>query len=69
MTNLKKIRQLLAVRPDLRLSSDFIVGFPGETDEDFEDTMNLIAEVGFDASVQLHLQQTVRVHTSIGHAR
>ncbi len=47
---LKKIRQLLAIRPDLRLSSDFIVGFPGETDQDFEDTMNLIAEVGFDAS-------------------
>ena len=47
---LKKIRQLLAVRPDLKLSSDFIVGFPGETDQDFADTMNLIAEVGFDAS-------------------
>lgn len=47
---LKKIRQLLTVRPDLKLSSDFIVGFPGETDQDFEDTMNLIAEVGFDAS-------------------
>lgn len=47
---LDKIRQLLAIRPELKLSSDFIVGFPGETDEDFEDTMNLIAEVGFDAS-------------------
>ena len=47
---LNKIRQLLAIRPELKLSSDFIVGFPGETDEDFEDTMNLIAEVGFDAS-------------------
>ena len=47
---LAKIQRLLAVRPDLKLSSDFIVGFPGETDQDFIDTMNLIAEVGFDAS-------------------
>lgn len=45
-----KIRQLKKVRPDISLSSDFIVGFPGETDKDFEDTMNLIAEVGFDFS-------------------
>ena len=45
-----KINRLLAVRPNLKLSSDFIIGFPGETDEDFEDTMRLIAEVGFDAS-------------------
>lgn len=45
-----KIDQLLAIRPDLKLSSDFIVGFPGETDQDFEDTMNLIAKIGFDAS-------------------
>jgi tRNA-2-methylthio-N6-dimethylallyladenosine synthase len=35
------------VRPDLALSSDFIVGFPGETDADFEDTMRLVADVGF----------------------
>jgi tRNA-2-methylthio-N6-dimethylallyladenosine synthase len=41
---------LRAVRPDISLSSDFIVGFPGETDRDFEQTMNLIAEVGFDQS-------------------
>ena len=47
---LDKIRRLKAIRPDLRMSSDFIVGFPGETDQDFADTMNLIAEVGFDAS-------------------
>jgi len=46
----QKIRKLRAVRPDLSLSSDFIVGFPGETDRDFEQTMNLIAEVGFDQS-------------------
>jgi len=44
------IRKLREVRPDLSLSSDFIIGFPGETDADFEATMNLIAEVGFDTS-------------------
>jgi tRNA-2-methylthio-N6-dimethylallyladenosine synthase len=38
------------VRPGLRLSSDFIVGFPGETDEDFARMMKLIEEVGFDSS-------------------
>ena len=46
----QKIRRLRAARPDISLSSDFIVGFPGETDRDFEQTMNLIAEVGFDQS-------------------
>ncbi len=45
-----KVRRLRAVRPDLTLTSDFIVGFPGETEEDFEATMRLIDEVGFDAS-------------------
>lgn len=45
-----KIRKLRQVRPDIRLSSDFIVGFPGETEKDFEDTMNLIQEIGFDTS-------------------
>ena len=44
------IRKLRAARPDLSLSSDFIVGFPGETAEDFEKTMKLIDEVGFDNS-------------------
>ena len=44
------VRKLRAARPDLSLSSDFIVGFPGETDEDFEKTMKLIDDVGFDAS-------------------
>ncbi len=44
------IRKLRAVRPDISLSSDFIVGFPGETDDDFLRTMKLIDDVGFDAS-------------------
>ena len=44
------IRKLRQVRPDMCFSSDFIIGFPGETDKDFEDTMNLIADVGFDLS-------------------
>jgi len=44
------IRKLRAVRPDIRLSTDFIVGFPGETDADHARTMKLIDEVGFDAS-------------------
>ena len=44
------IRKLRAARPDISLSSDFIVGFPGETDEDFEKTMQLIEEIGFDTS-------------------
>jgi tRNA-2-methylthio-N6-dimethylallyladenosine synthase len=46
----QKIRKLRAVRPDISLSSDFIVGFPGESDSDFEATMKLIAELGFDQS-------------------
>jgi len=44
------IRRLQTVRPDITISSDFIIGFPGETDQDFEATMELIAEVGFDLS-------------------
>ena len=44
------VRKLRAVRPDISLSSDFIVGFPGETQEDFEKTMKLIDDVQFDAS-------------------
>jgi tRNA-2-methylthio-N6-dimethylallyladenosine synthase len=44
------VRKLRAVRPDIRISSDFIVGFPGETEDDFERTMKLIEDVGFDAS-------------------
>ena len=45
-----KIRKLRAVRPDISISSDFIVGFPGETDADFEKTMKLIEDIGFDQS-------------------
>ena len=44
------IRKLRAVRPNIQISSDFIVGFPGETSEEFEQTMNLIAQVNFDMS-------------------
>jgi tRNA-2-methylthio-N6-dimethylallyladenosine synthase len=46
----QKIRKLREARPDISLSSDFIIGFPGETDKDFEQLMNLIADVGFDQS-------------------
>ena len=46
----QKIRKLREVRPDISLSSDFIVGFPGETAKDFEDTMKLIEDIGFDQS-------------------
>ena len=44
------IRRLRAARPDISISSDFIVGFPGETEEDFRDTLRLIDDVGFDHS-------------------
>ena len=44
------IRKLRKIRPGMNISSDFIVGFPGETEQDFEATMNLIAEIGFDHS-------------------
>ena len=43
-----KIRKLRKIRPDISISSDFIVGFPGETESDFEKTMELIHEVGFE---------------------
>jgi len=41
------VERVRAARPDIALSSDFIVGFPGETDQDFEDTMRLVSDVGF----------------------
>jgi tRNA-2-methylthio-N6-dimethylallyladenosine synthase len=46
----QKIRRLREARPDISVSSDFIVGFPGETDRDFDATMALIEEIGFDQS-------------------
>jgi len=46
----QKIRKLRAVRPDISVSSDFIVGFPGETEDDFRQTLDLVADVGFDQS-------------------
>ncbi len=45
-----KLQKLKAVRPNISLSSDFIIGFPGETEAEFTDTMDLIAEIGFDFS-------------------
>ena len=45
----KIIEKLRAIRPDIGLSSDFIVGFPGETEKDFEDTLDLVEKVGFAA--------------------
>jgi tRNA-2-methylthio-N6-dimethylallyladenosine synthase len=44
------VKKLRAARPDLSLSSDFIIGFPGETEEDFEKTMRLVEELNFDNS-------------------
>jgi tRNA-2-methylthio-N6-dimethylallyladenosine synthase len=44
------IKKLLKVRPNIKISSDFIVGFPNETDFDFQQTMDLIEEIKFDAS-------------------
>lgn len=45
-----KIKKLRQIRPDISISSDFIIGFPGESEADFEDTVNLIKEIGFDHS-------------------
>jgi tRNA-2-methylthio-N6-dimethylallyladenosine synthase len=46
----QKLRKVRAVRPDICISTDIIVGFPGETEEDFAATMNLVADAGFDQS-------------------
>ncbi len=46
----QKMKRLREIRPDISLSSDFIIGFPGETEQDFEHTMALIDEIGFDHS-------------------
>ncbi|MCW4149365.1 tRNA (N6-isopentenyl adenosine(37)-C2)-methylthiotransferase MiaB [Halomonas sp. 18H] len=45
-----KLERIRALRPDISFSSDFIIGFPGETEEDFESTMDLIHRIGFDVS-------------------
>ena len=45
-----KIRKLREIRPDISISSDFIIGFPGENDKDFADTMKVINDIGFDKS-------------------
>jgi len=45
-----KIRRLRQLRPDISISSDFIIGFPNETEEDFAATMKLISDIGFDTS-------------------
>ncbi|RLQ20821.1 tRNA (N6-isopentenyl adenosine(37)-C2)-methylthiotransferase MiaB [Seongchinamella sediminis] len=45
-----KIRRLRNIRPDISISSDFIIGFPGESEKDFADTMKLIEDIGFDVS-------------------
>jgi tRNA-2-methylthio-N6-dimethylallyladenosine synthase len=47
---LELVARIRAARPDILLSSDFIVGFPGETDDDFEETMDLVRQVGFGAA-------------------
>lgn len=47
---IEKLKRIEKLRPDISFSSDFIIGFPGETEEDFMDTMNLIGEIGFDTS-------------------
>ena len=47
---IERIQALRTVRPDIPVSSDFIVGFPGETDEDFAQTMDLVSTIGFDHS-------------------
>ena len=62
------IRRLRAVRPDISLSTDFIVGFPGETEADHALTMKLIDDIGFDCELQLHLQRPPR-HAGCGAAR
>jgi len=47
---IKIIEKIRNIRPNISMSSDFIIGFPGETDQDFEDTMNLIETIGYDLS-------------------
>ena len=49
-----KIRKIQEARPGISLSSDFIIGFPGETDQDFEKTVELIQSIGF-AAIGIHV--------------
>ena len=56
----RKIEQLRAIRPGISLSSDFIIGFPGETDEDFDATMSLIETGRLRRLLQFHLQRPTR---------
>ncbi len=44
---LRTIEKFRKIRPDIEFSSDFIVGFPGETEQDFRDTMRLVEQVGY----------------------
>ena len=46
----EKVKRLLSLRPGIALATDFIVGFPGETEEDFQNTLNLLQEIGFHSS-------------------
>ena len=54
-----KIRKLQQARPGISISSDFIIGFPGETDADFEQTMALVRDIGFDLSL-IHISEPTR---------
>ena len=53
---IEKIQRLKQVRPDLSISSDFIVAFPGESEEDFEQTLSLVKELDLDHQFFLHYQ-------------
>lgn len=61
---LTKVQALLFVRPDLCLSTDIIVGFPGETEEDFQATMDLLARVRFHASFSFKYSDRPKVHSA-----
>ena len=56
----KIVDKLRAERSDIALSSDFIVGYPNETDKDFEDTMKFVNEVGFVIAYSLYIQSETR---------
>ena len=56
----RMVERLRAARPDLALSSDFIVGFPGESDADFAATLDLVREIGFRPGLLLQVQPAAR---------